>query len=69
MPIKISLQQHTPEQLYDFLLKKIGPVHMMIKNDTGYITFEKEEDYDAVREKYQGVDICGKRAYWQKYHL
>ena len=34
-----------------------------------YITFMREEDNDLVREKFQGVNICGKKIYWEKYHL
>jgi hypothetical protein len=34
-----------------------------------YITFMREENNDLVREKFQGVNICGKKIYWEKYHL
>ena len=41
---RVPITIHSPEIIYEYLEKRLGPLHMLIKKGQALITFVKEED-------------------------
>jgi hypothetical protein len=42
--IRIPLTFHTPEVIYEYLEKRVGPLSMLIKRAQALVTFDRPQD-------------------------
>jgi len=53
MPIiRTSLAIHSPETIYSFLEKSVGPLYMIVKNGQAIISFANEEHSKIALDKF-----------------
>ncbi len=50
---------HSPETIYEYLEKKIGPLHMLIKKGQALITFIRQEDNARASNELKDLIVKG----------
>ncbi len=56
---RVPITIHSPEIIYEYLEKRLGPLHMLIKKGQALITFVKEEDNARAANEIKDVILKG----------